>query len=478
MGQPQSISQRWRQGWWRQGWTIALLSLGAVGLRLAACWYWAGDLSNDPDGYWGLAERLAEGAGFVSPDGSGTAFRPPLYPLLLSGIVTLGPWGVVFLHTLLGLAAVLGTYWLGRRLGDERLALFAAAFVAVDPLLVRYAPQVMTETLCATLVVLATAGLFLERRAANSLGEENGGTWRWVALAGGLGMILGLAALARPTFLVWLGLLVGDALIRELAIWWKQRPSAASASSAESASSNSVGRNCALLLPLGLGVALVVAPWALRNAKVLGEYKLTTTHGGYTLLLGNNEIFWREVVEADERKAWSGESLARWQATLEAELRKDGVDPRDELARDAWMQQRAEENIRADPRSFVRACYFRLTRLWGVLPMGPEEVGIVLSARSALGAYYVMTFLLAAIGGLTWLRENRGGEWVFWSDSAESVTWRSLVWLVLAFSAVHSVYWTDTRMRAPLAVAVGLFAARGVVAIWSKGGARRNGNST
>lgn len=483
MGQTHSISQ-----WRHQGRAIALLSLCAVGLRLAACWHWSADLSQDPDGYWGLAERLAQGAGFVTPDGKATAFRPPLYPLILAAFVATGPVGVVVLHTLLGLLAVLGTYWLGRRLGDERMALCAAGFVAVDPLLVRYSPQVMTETLCATLAVLATAGLYLERRAARpayfpetdfslrrTFSQQNRGMLRWIALAWGLGIILGLSVLARPTFWIWIALLMVDALVRGTGFWWNRRPGGTVRATAPS---TGVGRNWTLLLPLALGLAMLVAPWALRNAKAIGEYKLTTTHGGYTLLLGNNAVFWREVVESEERKAWSGESLSRWQTGLEAELREAGIDPRDELARDAWMQQRAEKNIRADSRAFLRACYFRLTRLWGLLPMGPEEAGMVLSARSALGAYYVMVFLLAAIGVWMWLRREVTVHWAIWGDSAEDVTWRSLLWLALAFTAVHSVYWTDTRMRAPLAVAVGLFAARGVVAIWPKGGARRNGNST
>ena len=62
---------------------------------------------SDPDNYLPLARSLADGRGFRLPDGGPTAYRPPLYPLLLAPMVaTLGdwllPWGVATLHVGLG----------------------------------------------------------------------------------------------------------------------------------------------------------------------------------------------------------------------------------------------------------------------------------------------------------------------------------------------------------------------------------------
>ena len=89
-----------------------------------------------------------------------TAYRPPLYPLLLTGCVALGDYSraaVGVLHLALGVATVglvlvLGRWW---GLGNRRAAL-AALLVACDPILLSQSTQVMTETPAA---FLATAGL-------------------------------------------------------------------------------------------------------------------------------------------------------------------------------------------------------------------------------------------------------------------------------------------------------------------------------
>ena len=116
-------------------------------------------LVEDPDGYRQLAENLVEHGTFGKGDAP-TAYRPPLYPLLLTGCVALGEYGRVaigVLHVLLGVATVGLTLVLGRWWGlGNRGAAVAALLVACDPILLGQSAQVMTETLAA---FLATAGL-------------------------------------------------------------------------------------------------------------------------------------------------------------------------------------------------------------------------------------------------------------------------------------------------------------------------------
>src|SRR5690606_33671675 len=114
----------------------------ALGLRLAVVWHRSGELSQDVDAYLGIAAGLAEGRGFSSPGTTQpTAFRPPLYPLLLS----IAPesrrseW-VAILNLAAGAGTVILTFLLARQLGMTGChAIFAAAIIAADPLLVRYA---------------------------------------------------------------------------------------------------------------------------------------------------------------------------------------------------------------------------------------------------------------------------------------------------------------------------------------------------
>ena len=118
---------------------------------------------DDPDNYLPLARSVAAGDGFTWK-GRPTAYRPPLYPLLLAPAISiLGEhfvWGVAFLH--LGLGA--GTVWLtavaakGSGLSPARSAL-AALVTACDPVLVWQSRSVMTETPTAFFLAAALAAL-------------------------------------------------------------------------------------------------------------------------------------------------------------------------------------------------------------------------------------------------------------------------------------------------------------------------------
>ncbi|MEC9116826.1 MAG: glycosyltransferase family 39 protein, partial [Planctomycetota bacterium] len=86
-----------------------------------------------------------------------TAFRPPLYPLVLSCLQNIGfspSASVITLHLILGLLTCGGTYWLGRNWLNRPLSLLASALVAADPILVFQSVQVMTETMATFLALM------------------------------------------------------------------------------------------------------------------------------------------------------------------------------------------------------------------------------------------------------------------------------------------------------------------------------------
>src|SRR5436305_1865772 len=88
---------------------------------------------SDRDNSLPLAHSLARGQGFRLEDGSPTAYRPPLYPILLAPIVAmlgdrLLPWGIAILHVGLGLGTVALTHLTARRWGyGPTRAILAAA---------------------------------------------------------------------------------------------------------------------------------------------------------------------------------------------------------------------------------------------------------------------------------------------------------------------------------------------------------------
>ena len=65
-------------------------------------------------------------------------------------------------------------------------------------------------------------------------------------------------------------------------------------------------------LVLGL-LMLTLAPWAVRNAHVFGRPIVTTTHGGYTLLLGNNPQYYDFLRAGGWSATWDAKDVyASW----------------------------------------------------------------------------------------------------------------------------------------------------------------------
>jgi hypothetical protein len=61
-----------------------------------------------------------------------------------------------------------------------------------------------------------------------------------------------------------------------------------------------------------LATLVTLLPWAARNTVVLGTPVWTTTHGGYTLALANNEVYYAEVVNGPPGEVWSGPNQRKW----------------------------------------------------------------------------------------------------------------------------------------------------------------------
>lgn len=411
-------------------------------LRAAAAWHWRGELTNDRDGYRAIAENLLKDRGFSSDGEHPTAFRPPLYPLLLAVVSVVGDqWGVAAGQVLLGVGTVWLTFLIGRNLGMGRGAVAAAGLVAVDPLLLRYTPQLMTETLFAFLVALLCCWYTGFSRPESSMNPEArlGRLKPGHQRAALVGLAFGLCALCRPT--IWaFGVMGGAGWV--VGNWWCVRNR-----------KRWIGEGLVAVCVCGV----VVSPWVVRNFLVFHRPIVMTTHGGYTQLLGNNPVFYDEVVRKPSGSVWKGDSLHRWQKSLESDMRTAEPPPVSEPARDRWHRERAIQNIRNDPSGFAAACWLRFRRFWNVAPVADAA-----SFRTAAGSGgYVAAVLswgvaafytLVTIGLLAGLYRLRRREWRRW--------W-PLVALLVSFTAVHLLYWANTRMRAPLVPAIALLCIRG-----------------
>jgi hypothetical protein len=362
-----------------------------------------GQPAEDPDNYVPLAAALAAGEGFQL-QGRPTAYRPPLYPLVLAPLVAAFGTGPAFntaaltLQILLGAATAALTHQAARTIGlAPPAAALAGLIVALDPVLAVQARSIMTETLTAALLAAALA----------------------TATRPGLcGLILGLAALARPSTLA------GAALAALAAATLPPGP---------------LPRRILRAVKLSLALALPLSVWALRNALILGEPILTTTHGGYTLYLANNPEYYADVLHGPPGAVWSGPNQLRFFRRVNTEAAQLPEPVADRLLRDRALRFIAEH-----PIDFVHAALARLCRFWALAP----APGVYPDPLRLTTAAWTLPLWILTLRGLC---------------HRPLLTWPAAlpVALILGLTLVHSVYWTDLRMRAPIVPAIALLAARG-----------------
>lgn len=438
-------------------WPLVGLLLAALLVRGSVLWAMRGNLDQDPDAYREIAENLirhgefALGRGDPAESGSDyrpTAYRPPLYPLVLSNLAAadrqqVSLLKIASLHLLLGVATVWLT-WItalrcGRSAPQDAISargasgpLLASVLIAFDPLLLNQQTLVMTETLATFLAILSLWCL-------TKFSDQP--TWFNAALAGGT---IGLAILCRPTFLPWLGLLLMAIPIAPLILRLGRCPDRAS--TADCQVSLAIVHRLTTATVLTLFAIAILSPWAIRNYRVFGRPIVTTTHGGYTLYLGNNESFYRHLLQPHELP-WVPDS-GFWYELSKYSILPSLHEPT-ELFHDRYAYEVAKLAIKENPETFVIASIYRIRQLWSPLPhkLTADESTSRCLLRYATCAWYLTVYALAAIS--IWkLRWN-----------LLQPPWLYGILLCVAFTAVHTFYWTNLRMRAPLMPFVALVAA-------------------
>jgi len=224
-----------------------------LALRLAAVAVVDFTPVNDPAEFVELGQSLANEGGFPPSRAAigESAWRPPLYPLALAATFAVSGDSITaaqVVNALLGTAVAGLTGLLAARLYGRRAGLIALALAAVAPALVLVNITLLSETLFS---VLALGAVLVALRARERL------SLRWVAAAG---LLAGAATLTRPN-----GVIVAAVVL--VAVW--RRPFLSRA---------------AVLRPAlaAVAVALVIAPWAVRNALVMDAFVPVATSGWYT----------------------------------------------------------------------------------------------------------------------------------------------------------------------------------------------------
>jgi hypothetical protein len=141
--------------------------------------------------------------------------------------------------------------------------------------------------------------------------------------------------------------------------------------------------------------------------------------------------------------------------------------PQAELDYDATCYEEARRTIGQNPAMFAALSAYRVAQLWSPLPnlTKANTSGLRRKLRYPVAAWYTSVFALALIAGFYGvaksLPSNRLAGWL-------NSPWLYGLALCLVFSAVHSVYWSNLRMRAPLMPFIACASAAGAAILMRK----------
>jgi hypothetical protein len=381
--------------------TLALLAVGAVGVRLAYLAAFASDYKPRRDAlhYQLIASAFANGDGisarfpftYLHP----TAFRPPLYPALLGAFywVTGVHVGVgQLLNVALGATVVVLAAMLGAAIAGRRAGVAAGIAVGVYPPILANDVVLLSEPLSLALL-LAMILLLVRGRPA----------WAGVAC--------GLLMLTRPSA----QLLV--VVVAAWLVWWAGWRAAAR---------------------FGVVSIVVVAPWIVRNWVLVGAPTIVTSNGFNLVSTYSNE-------------ALASEGFA--DAVFDSRFTRINLANRNEVELDKAYREHALDDVserRTTPLIVVRHNLARYFDLRPDVNEGAErDDGRDITVRNVT-LPLVDLVTIAGIVGLVRTRRRRGAELLLLQGTY--------------FTVVSIAVVAVPRLRAPLdlaaAIGVGLLAAQ------------------
>ena len=200
------------------------------------------------------ARSIAQGEGYAEPFfGTPSARYPPGWPYVLSSFYFFfgpNPLPAVVFNAVVGAATSVLTYFLGLRLFGRKIGFGAGIIIALFPAHILFSSLLLTEVfftfVLTSILLLSCSGM---------------GGWRALAL----GLMMGGATLVR-----------GEAVLLPIVLLAVLR--------ARGASWRSIARQATLV---GVGMAVLLVPWAVRNSFQFDSPVLLTTQTGAVLLVGH-----------------------------------------------------------------------------------------------------------------------------------------------------------------------------------------------
>ena len=400
----------------RRRWLLLLIVAG-IAARIAWTVLFPAPFTSDGKSYYELAERLAQGLTYQTPQGEWAAW-PPGYPFILLAffqIGGIGPWAVTAANLLLFVGTLLVVHALASRLAGEAAARIATLLIAVWPNLIASAGVANKE---GVIVFLLPAALLVYLVAGSSRSPALRAAGRLAA-----GLVLGYSTLTQPAVMlvVW-AFPIWELLLRV------PLPRIA-------------GRFALVLL----GMAVVILPWSARNQRVLGDFVLISTNGGSVFYRANNPLATGGWIKHGERP----------------------LTGYDELTQDRLGYQWGKEWIRENPGAFLKLAVRKQ-----ILFLGDDAMGIYDGLKRGLGIDGPLYAGVKLVANAYW--------WGVWALILLALLVRPgwtrhplallFALVVLYFWGIDSVFESGARHHLPL---VGILA---VMAGWGAGGRTEPGN--
>jgi len=361
----------------------------------------------DTQNYLSLARGLVE-SGRFSMWNQPSAYVAPGYPFFLAGIFKIlgeNLLAVKIIQMFLGAAAAALGYLLALRFTRPLIAWLAAFMMAVHPELAGVTGFIYSEAL---FVFLLTASLLLMARTMASTK---------VMHALQAGALFGLTTLCRGTTLYFPLLLLGLAMLASQRWLWLR-----------------------LWLIFVVGMAAVMAPWAIRNYHHFGVFLPVAT--------GSGDVFWTgNYLEFDGEYRYTETQTKLREIAGAANL----------ITRDRLLMEDAKQRIFAAPLPhawlFVRKIFRYWLRVYEDVPRGEmrQRNWLVFGALFAL--HYALLFF-AVIG----LRQCN------WRNAGAKM----LLAFVCYYTLVHAATLAVARYRIPLLPLISIVAATGIVWLMEK----------
>lgn len=434
--------------------TLTLIILAGLGLRVD--YAWQGPAENPPDS--AAYERIARGLherGEFEQVGTGTPAHPQLasnyspgLPLFAGAVFEVtGGDNVRLVRLLLALIAALAipiVYLLAVRLfplppdscWSAGAGLAAASICAFYPTLISYSGMLLTEPLAGTLIA---GGLLL---ILNARDQERLMPWM------GAGLLLGLATMVRPEYLLVFSVLALTLVLIDHRGGFRKA-----------------------VVPVAVmlvGLCVVIAPWTVRNLAEFGRLVPLSTGGGQTLYSGSY------VPSGGNPTRVMPDLLERnpgIDAQIERQNRASGEDPesvtpervfallaaRDlpHLETDEALsrlgRERYEEEFRQDPAGLMLYLGHKTLRIWW---RGRSDL-----MQHFAGPAVHRLIVLAALAGLLSLAFRRRPE--FWILASILLTLTAIGTILVATPRRALVLWPLVSVLAGIGFSLAAALARG-----------------